>query len=107
MPTRPEAIYRRFAWNAEHTYSNRIALPLSRRASTGATCAARSASLLDCCSVGLFGDYRRNFWRMAGPALRAGRIEELIHVGIVAHHMIRLRATAAKGARTPHSTPTG
>jgi len=47
--------------------------------------------------VGLFGDYRRHFWGMAGPALRAGRIEELIHVGIVAHHMIVFARACAAG----------
>ena len=47
--------------------------------------------------VGLFGDYRRSFWQMAGPALRAGRIEELIHVGIVAHHMIVFARACAAG----------
>jgi len=47
--------------------------------------------------VGLLGDYRRTFWRMAWPALRAGRIEELIHVGIVAHHMITFARACDEG----------
>ena len=47
--------------------------------------------------VGLLGDYRRTFWRMAWPALRAGRIEELIHVGLVAHHMIVFARACAAG----------
>jgi hypothetical protein len=34
---------------------------------------------------------------MAWPALRAGRIEELIHVGIVAHHMISFARASAAG----------
>jgi hypothetical protein len=34
---------------------------------------------------------------MARPALRAGRIEELIHVGIVAHHMIVFARACAEG----------
>jgi hypothetical protein len=43
------------------------------------------------------GDYRRTFWRMARPALRAGRIEELIHIGLVAHHMIVFARACAAG----------
>ena len=85
----PEAIYRRFAWNTEHTYINRITPPLSRGRLNAAN--LRRAALMVTrllVRVGLFGDYRRIFWRMAWPALRTGRIEELIHVGIVAHHMI-------------------
>jgi hypothetical protein len=34
---------------------------------------------------------------MAWPALRTGRIEELIHVGIVAHHMIAFARACAEG----------
>src|SRR5215469_4993201 len=94
----PEAIYRRFAWNSEHTYANRISLPLSRgrlnaaklRRAIGIT-----AGLLVC--VGLLGDYRRTFWQMARPALRAGRIAELIHVGIVGHHMITFARACDEG----------
>ena len=47
--------------------------------------------------VGLFADYRRSFWRMAWPRLRAGRIEEMIHVGLVAHHMIVFARDCARG----------
>jgi hypothetical protein len=34
---------------------------------------------------------------MAGPALRSGRIEELIHIGIVAHHMIAFARACVAG----------
>ncbi len=94
----PKAIYRRFAWNAEHTYPNRITPPLSRgRLNAGNLRRAlvMVTQLLIC--VGLLGDYRRTFWRMAWRALRAGRIEELIHVGIVAHHMITFARACAEG----------
>lgn len=94
----PEAIYRRFAWNAERTYVNRIALPLSRaRLNPGNLRRAVGIIARLLVRVGLFGDYRRSFWRMAWPALRAGRIEELIHVGIVAHHMITFARACAEG----------
>src|SRR5271165_7058893 len=94
----PEAIYRRFAWNAEHTYINRIALPLSRaRLNPGNLRRAIVIITRLLVRVGLFGDYRRSFWQMAWPALRAGRIEELIHVGIVAHHMIVFARACAEG----------
>jgi radical SAM superfamily enzyme YgiQ (UPF0313 family) len=94
----PEAIYRRFAWNAEHTYINRIALPLSRaRLNLGNLRRAFGIITRLLVRVGLVGDYRRSFWQMAWPALRAGRIEELIHVGIVAHHMIVFARACAEG----------
>ena len=34
---------------------------------------------------------------MARPALRAGHIEELIHIGLVAHHMIVFARACAAG----------
>jgi radical SAM superfamily enzyme YgiQ (UPF0313 family) len=94
----PEAIYRRFAWNAQHTYVNRITPPLSRARLSSAN--LRRAIVIVTrllIRIGLFGDYRRTFWRMAWPALRAGRIEELIHVGLVAHHMIVFARDCAEG----------
>jgi radical SAM superfamily enzyme YgiQ (UPF0313 family) len=94
----PEAIYRRFAWNAEHTYPNRITPPLSRARLNVAN--LRRALVIVTkllVRIGLFGDYRRSFWRMARPALRAGRIEELIQVGLVAHHMIVFARECAEG----------
>ena len=94
----PEAIYRRFAWNKMYTYPNRIAPPLSRaRLNLGNLRRAFLITFRLLVRVGIFGDYRRIFWRMARPALRAGRIEELIHVGIVAHHMIAFARACAEG----------
>jgi len=94
----PEAIYRRFAWNAKHTYANRIAPPLSRaRLSPGNLRRAVIIITRLLVRVGLLSDYRRTFWQMAWPALRAGRIEELIHIGIVAHHMIVFARACAEG----------
>ncbi len=94
----PEAIYRRFAWNTHHTYPNRITPPLSRaRLSLGNLRRAILIVAKLLIWVGLFGDYRRIFWRMAWPALRRGRIEELIHIGIVAHHMITFARACSAG----------
>jgi hopanoid C-2 methylase len=94
----PEAIYRRFAWNVQHTYANRITPPLSR-ARLNAANLRRAVTIVTrlFIRIGLVGDYRRIFWRMAWPALRSGRIEELIHVGLVAHHMIRFARDCANG----------
>jgi hypothetical protein len=94
----PEAIYRRFLWNARHTYSNRITPPLSRARLNSANLRRAFVILTRLMvRIGLFGDYRRTFWRMAWPALRAGRLEELIHVGLVAHHMIVFARDCANG----------
>jgi radical SAM superfamily enzyme YgiQ (UPF0313 family) len=94
----PEAIYHRFAWNAQHTYANRIRPPLSRARVNPANLRRAVVIVIKLLArIGLFGNYRRTFWRMAWPALRAGRIEELIHVGLVAHHMIVFARECAAG----------
>jgi radical SAM superfamily enzyme YgiQ (UPF0313 family) len=94
----PEAIYRRFAWNAVHTYPNRLVPPLSRARLNPANL-RRAIGIIGrmLVRVGILGDYRRTFWRMAWPALRAGHIEQLIHIGIVAHHMIVFARACAAG----------
>jgi hopanoid C-2 methylase len=94
----PEAIYRRFAWNAIHTYPNRLTPPLSRaRLSPGNLRRAFIIISRMLLRIGIFGDYRRIFWRMAWPSLRSGRIEQLIHIGIVAHHMIGFARASSIG----------
>jgi hopanoid C-2 methylase len=94
----PEAIYGRFARNAQHTYPNRINPPLSRGRLNAANLRRAFVIIFKLLvRIGIFGDYRRTFWRMAWPALRGGHIEELIHVGLVAHHMIIFARACAEG----------
>jgi len=49
--------------------------------------------------IGVRGDYRRTFWRMAGPALRQGQVEPLIHTAVVSHHLIEFTRQCVRGAR--------
>ena len=46
---------------------------------------------------GIFSDYRAVFWRMAKPALESADIETVIHVSLVAHHMISFAREAESG----------
>ncbi len=94
----PDAIYRRFAWNAWATYANRVRPPLTR-ARLNAANLRRAVVILGkiLFRIGLCGDYRRSFWRFALPLLRAGRVGELIAVALVAHHMIRFARECTDG----------
>jgi hypothetical protein len=86
----PEAIYGRFAWNAVHTYPNRIRPPLSRVRLSAPYLRRGLVTLAKIIGkIGIVGDYRRIFWRMAWPALKSGKIDELIAAALVAHHLIR------------------
>ena len=92
---RPEELFRRFAHACAHVYPHR--LKVSRRVSRAEV--ARGLWLLFkvLVSQGVLADYRRPFWRLAGPLLRAGRIEDLIHVALVSHHLIRFAREAVAG----------
>ncbi len=94
----PEAIYRRFAWNARATYANRLRLPVTR-ARLNPQNLRRALVILGkiLFRIGLLGDYRRAFWRFALPLLRAGRVDEVIAVALVAHHMIRFASECTDG----------
>jgi radical SAM superfamily enzyme YgiQ (UPF0313 family) len=99
---RPEALLRRFEYQLTHTYPNRKALPNSS-ARLNLASIYRGISILAriLWRVGVKSEYRDRFWKTAGPMLRAGKIEEVIHVGIVAHHLIRFAQECARGEGEP------
>jgi hypothetical protein len=47
--------------------------------------------------IGVRSDYRRTFWRLAWPTLKAGDIEPLIHTAVVSHHLIEFTRDALAG----------
>jgi radical SAM superfamily enzyme YgiQ (UPF0313 family) len=94
----PEFLYQRFAYNIEHTYPNRIKVPNSPARTSWANIRKGLTMLTNILlRVGVFGNYRKTFWKMAKPALKAGNIEDLIHVGLVGHHLIQFAAECATG----------
>jgi radical SAM superfamily enzyme YgiQ (UPF0313 family) len=96
----PEAIYRRFAHNVAHTFANRLAFPLNaQRASWRNVVMGLGILGRIVWRIGVRGHYRGVFWRMAGPALRRGAIEEVIHTAVVSHHLIEFTRQCATGAR--------
>ncbi|PSB16349.1 B12-binding domain-containing radical SAM protein [filamentous cyanobacterium CCP2] len=94
----PEFLYQRFLYQCKHTYPNRIKVPNSparvskKNIQKGLT--MLSKILL---RVGVFSQYRKTFWQMALPALKTGRIEQVIHIGLVAHHLIRFTQECSRG----------
>jgi radical SAM superfamily enzyme YgiQ (UPF0313 family) len=96
----PAAVYRRFRHNQARTFSNRLAFPANRRRASWRNVLDGAAILGRVVwRIGVRGDYRRVFWAMALPALRAGRIEELIHTAVVSHHLIEFTRRALRGRR--------
>jgi len=96
----PEAIYRRFAHNLAHTFARRPRYPRSpHRASWRNVVSGLAVLGRIVWRIGLLGDYRRTFWRVALPALRAGRVEEMIQAAVVSHHLIEFTRQCLRGAQ--------
>ncbi len=93
----PENLYRRFAYNVDHTYKNRLEIDASGRLTWANVAKGLTILANILVRVGVFSNYRRTFWRMAVPALKAGSIEQVIHIGMVAHHLIKFTEECARG----------
>lgn len=95
----PDAVYRRFEHQMAHTFSNRKQLPVTK-ARVNAKNVWKGLSILGRIfwHVGIRADYRRRFWQMAWPNLKKGKIEELIHAAVVAHHLIKFARDCADGS---------
>jgi len=93
----PEAIYRRFAYNVQHTYPNRVEIPPAGKLSLKNLWKGVSTLARLIYTVGIASDYREIFWRMAKPALKDLDIETVIHVSLVSHHMIQFSREAEAG----------
>lgn len=97
----PEFLFQRFAHQLVHTYPNRITPPNSPARTSGANI-RRGLSLMAniLFKIGLFGSYRKTFWKLAGPALKAGQIERVIHVSVVGEHLIKFAQECASGSES-------
>jgi hopanoid C-2 methylase len=94
----PEFLYQRFAYNVEHTFSNRIERPLSPALLSKQNIRKGlwiMGNLI--LRIGLLSHYRKTFWAMAAPKLKTGKIENLIHIGLVAHHLITFAQECGRG----------
>jgi radical SAM superfamily enzyme YgiQ (UPF0313 family) len=94
----PENLYARYAYNAIHTYPNRIK---PRNPLTQATWPNLRRALgifrRIVWRVGIRSDYRRLFWRMAWTELKQGNVETMFQVAMVAHHLITYARECTQG----------
>jgi radical SAM superfamily enzyme YgiQ (UPF0313 family) len=82
----PEALFRRFRYQTVNTFPKRLPIrpkadwPLIRH---GLQVVARTLW-----HAGAAAEWRSEFWRLCGPLLRQGRVEEVVHIGVVAYHLL-------------------
>ncbi|MDN5869741.1 MAG: B12-binding domain-containing radical SAM protein [Nitrococcus sp.] len=91
----PIKLFRRFAYQAEMTYPNRLCPP--RKPTPAQVLFGLRILGRVLWQEGRRADYRRVFWRHVGPLLRSGRIEDVIHIALVSHHLIRFSREAVQG----------
>ena len=96
----PANLYRRFDYQSRHVYPHRVELPNSpQRVNARNILEGLSILCRIIWKVGVRAPYRRVFWNMAWPALKAGKIEDLIHIALVGHHLIEFTRKALRGER--------
>jgi hypothetical protein len=82
----------------DYTYSHRIKIPNSPARTSWANIRKGLTILSNILlRVGVLSHYRQTFWKMAMPALKSAKIENLIHIGLVAHHLIKFAQERAVG----------
>jgi radical SAM superfamily enzyme YgiQ (UPF0313 family) len=94
----PQALYARYDYNAAHTYPHRLR-PTQPLKQASLRNLRRGLSILArvIWKIGLAGDYRRVFWRMAVTQLRQGNVETFFQVAMVAHHLITYARECLEG----------
>jgi radical SAM superfamily enzyme YgiQ (UPF0313 family) len=94
----PKFLYERFLYQCQHTYPNRIKVPNSPVRTSPEKIRKGLAMLAKILlQVGVLSNYRQTFWQMAKPALEKKKIEQVIHVGLVAHHLIQFTQECTQG----------
>jgi radical SAM superfamily enzyme YgiQ (UPF0313 family) len=85
----PGALYARYAHQAASCYPHRLGPREPLRHATRPALRRAFAILARLLwHVGVRGDYRKHFWRMAWQQLSRGKVETMFQVAMVAHHLI-------------------
>jgi radical SAM superfamily enzyme YgiQ (UPF0313 family) len=94
----PKQLYARYAYNAIHTYPNRIKPKNPLKQATWSNI-ARALGIFRriIWRVGIQSDYRREFWKMAWTELKQGNVETMFQVAMVAHHLITYARECTQG----------
>lgn len=94
----PHNLLKRFLYQTVHTYPNR----LSERKPTLADLVMGTRLLGGILwKIGCRSNYRGEFWKVIGPLLRSGRIEDVLHIGFVGHHLINFARGCVSGEAEP------
>ncbi|WP_316224573.1 MULTISPECIES: B12-binding domain-containing radical SAM protein [unclassified Bradyrhizobium] len=94
----PEKLFARFQYQCDHTYANRIKVPVSDEMKSWPNVRRGLIMIAKIVwKVGVLGDYRRPFWNFALGQLKRGEIENFIAVSLISHHLIMFARAASRG----------
>ena len=94
----PEAVFARYDHQLTHTFPNRIEVPVSLK-TIPPRILLRGLRVLWAVlwRCGVRADYRRHFWKIARRCFKEGKIDNMIRVGIMSHHLIMSAREATAG----------
>jgi radical SAM superfamily enzyme YgiQ (UPF0313 family) len=94
----PEFLYERYQYQVDYTYANRI-VPPNSPARVNWPNIKKALIMMGniLIRMGLLSSYRQTFWKLAGPALKAGKIEDVIGTGWASYHLIEFAKECAAG----------
>lgn len=94
----PEFLYARYQYQVNYTYRNRIVPPNSPARVNWPNIKKALIMMVNILiRMGIFSDYRGTFWKLVGPALKAGLIEDVIGTGWAGYHLINFARECATG----------
>jgi radical SAM superfamily enzyme YgiQ (UPF0313 family) len=95
----PAELYARYAHQQVATFPNRFDYPRNASRESRENMLMGLGLLARIVwRMGIRGHYRRTFWKMAWPALKSGKIEQLIHIAVVSYHLIEFTRDCLRGA---------
>lgn len=94
----PKFLYERYHYQVSYTYRNRIVAPNSPARVNWPNIKKALIMMGNILiRMGVASDYRKTFWSLAGPALKAGQIEDVIGTGWTSYHLIEFARECARG----------
>jgi hypothetical protein len=94
----PETLYRRYQYQIENTWPNRLKRPASRARLAPKNILRGLVMLAKIFwTLGVRADYRRSFWKYTWPWLKRGEIEFVIATSVCVHHLVMFARDACAG----------
>ncbi len=97
----PDFLFERYAYHMDFTYKNRITPPNSA-ARVNWPNIRRGLTMLSNILIrqGLLSPYRKTFWNLAGPGLKALKVDDVIATGMTTYHLIKFAQECSVGAES-------